>query len=1851
MYTNKAKRVLRPVGLLLVMIMITALFGGIPMPVSADPGDTYSGNSGSTSTTPYSLTNDNDPTDVIGTFCASKVTMGIGKESYVRTDAYTNAELADIADIMGVSQGALLDIVYAITEMESNYGSNGVFSRDYANKSFPTETLSRSLGYNLTQNLIWYRQYQDDPSAFEDPEVTFTNAEQNYFYNAAGTFTALDISDKYALDIEVPAGYVQGADGVYTGEANDAGLIGPFKITIDSMSAQSLIELNNYGPNKDQIPTFTVSTDRAGTASIYDAGDGMGNRITEVTYGQEFWLRGSSDVAQTLTVGSVGTIITGIEKVSMFADELAQPQFAVIYEKFEGFQVTYSFVTDGLKKEVTEFNGTDISGSYDKHIQVDNGEQALFKVDVEAPDSYGRNLFIGDSTKRNADGYLEIYTPEQVIKALTIEGAYNSWVTDKYILMNNIDMTDYFIEYDVSWPRISLMEGGIFDGNGYTIHGINDRNKNASSANGFFENVAGGSIVKNLALSGLDLIKGSNVGGIAGTISDSTIQNCIVSGNISIGSLSTATGQVVMKLAGIVAAVEGNVTIENCSVDGLNLTVYNIGTNSSAYIGGIIGGYRSSVDADVTINQCSVNNLTISRGHTHDSAAGISGDPFGTNMAACTSITNCYVSNLNILENGMPPTYACYLGSVYASGMSSMTPPISDSDFTALSYLVENYRVDGTVEIANSSYGSPSGPYGATISITDRNDSSAVWTYCPYDSWLVDSYDGSIMTPDKLLDANLNPLGASDDLIFIQMEQDDVYTFYLLTEELSPGTYLNEVRLSTGEYDYSTVIVNDDKFYIDVRKYSEEIRNPLTGSQFQIWKYDDYNSRYSGTSSLVATITPENANSRVEITEKGYYYLIESVTPTDFVADTTIYYFEFTGNDILFSNGTSGWKNSFSYEAGEKELTLVLENINQPEVPMIVSNPIRVRKQVTGSPDVSATFTFVLEGEDSGTPMPEGSTGNRKEVTVTGNGTASFGSVTYDAAGVYTYTISEKKESVYGYTYDEAIYTLVVTVAERAGSSPYTNYLYIESSNLYKDDSTVPESGSIAVFTNIYSDDVTPEIEAGKTLNGVNYTGTEFEFELFTGYGGTEVLIDTQTSVTGGTFAFDTSSIKLTETGTYTYYIREKAYSGSGYQIDTTVYRVVVTVGKSNGRLTIEDTKYYNAETDIEITTGVKFENKTVVTPQISAIKTLNGNLYEGSLFEFELLKDLNGIEPAIDTQTSVSGGTVTFDTSSIKLTEAGTHTYYIREKVYSGSGVQIDTTIYRVEVTVVNNAGVLSISSIRYYNNTTNELVTGIPTFANKSEATPEIEARKTLNGSNYDGALFRFELYTDDGVDENVIDTQGTVTVGVIKFNTSSIKFTAAGTQTYYIREMSYTGNGIQIDTTIYKVVVTAVNTGGVISIDSVKYYDLNDQEVTGGVPVFKNVTELTPEIEARKTLDGEDYNSAFYGGVLFEFELFEDYGLLETSISTQTSVTGGVISFDTSTIKLSTEGTYEYYIREKSYTGTGVVIDSTVYKVKIVVTNTSGVLAIDSVKYYDADTDIEIDEIPTFENESSVEIVVVKNWTDESNAELDPGTDLIESITVELKYKNDSGDFVSFSPKKTLVLTKADNWTGKFTNLEKYDADGNEIEYTVSEIEVKYADGITEAQKPSFDVIVGDPEDITSGQQITITNKFKGKIIIKKQDDDGKDIEGVEFTLQAAEIAGDGIWSVKSGGLTIVKETQSDGSAIFDNLPTGNYLLTETKGKEGLSLLAEPIQITIPYNGNGTNNTPDIPGIDESGGDIYYYSLTYVIRNGSLFDMPESGGGGILKLYSLGLLFLLLGAAYGLIFLRRKRVILSN
>ena len=619
----------------------------------------------------------------------------------------------------------------------------------------------------------------------------------------------------------------------------------------------------------------------------------------------------------------------------------------------------------------------------------------------------------------------------------------------------------------------------------------------------------------------------------------------------------------------------------------------------------------------------------------------------------------------------------------------------------------------------------------------------------------------------------------------------------------------------------------------------------------------------------------------------GAYAIQEESAPDGYIKDDKLY--------------------EFTIDSKEQTYTFILENKKEVKEPAIIK--LKAEKTLEGRALRDQDFSFTLKG-DGGVDQTKK---NDKD------GKVLFDAITYDTAGTYEYTISEKipaaKET--GITYDDTKYKVTVTVEEKAGK--------LGATAVYEN----IKAGEVPMFKNTYKPlPGTIQLEAKKDLSGRPLKADEFSFTL-KGDGGVD---QTKKNAKDGKVLFD--AIKYDQAGTYEYTISEVVPDAleTGMTYDTKKYEVTVKVVEKDNKL--EATATYKDVTVGEVPTFKNTYNALPGTIQLEAKKELSGRTLQADEFSFTLKGD-GGVD---QTKKNAKDGKVLFD--AITYDQAGTYEYTISEKIPAAkeTGVTYDDTKYKVTVTVEETTGKLEATAV---------YETGeVPTFKNAYKALPgsiQLEAKKELDGRSLKADEFSFNLKGDnvDQMKKNNAD-------GKILFD--QIDYDKAGTYEYTISEMipADKETGLTYDEAVYKVTVTVVEEAGKLKA-KVDYESLE----AGEIPTFKNVYKALPgsiQLEAKKELDGRSLKADE-----FSFNLKGD-----NVDQTKKNAADGKVTFDE--ITYDKAGTYEYTISEAIPTDkeTGVTYDDTKYKVTVIVKEKAGML--EAAATYE---NLEAGELPIFRN----------------------------------------------------------------------------------------------------------------------------------------------------------------------------------------------------------------------------------------------------------------------------------------------
>lgn len=230
--------------------------------------------------------------------------------------------------------------------------------------------------------------------------------------------------------------------------------------------------------------------------------------------------------------------------------------------------------------------------------------------------------------------------------------------------------------------------------------------------------------------------------------------------------------------------------------------------------------------------------------------------------------------------------------------------------------------------------------------------------------------------------------------------------------------------------------------------------------------------------------------------------------------------------------------------------------------PTPVDVTVKADKRLTGRDLNDGEFAAELKDSDGNllqtkrfARVPRDAQSDKATDVREGEGTLEFDKLTFDRAGVYTYTVTEQDGNLGGVTYDRTVHTVTVTVTEDAK----THRLVAAVS--YSDG----EGGEEGIlFRNTYRPgDVVVELAARKSLTGRGLKADEFEFELVDKDG---KVIDSARNDKDGdirfkplTYGRDNNGID--DCGEHRYVIRERNTGEKNVTYDRTEHHVTVTVG------------------------------------------------------------------------------------------------------------------------------------------------------------------------------------------------------------------------------------------------------------------------------------------------------------------------------------------------------------------------------------------------------------------------------------------------------------------------------------------------------------------------------------------------------------------------------------------------------------------------------------------------------------------------------------------------------------------
>lgn len=475
-----------------------------------------------------------------------------------------------------------------------------------------------------------------------------------------------------------------------------------------------------------------------------------------------------------------------------------------------------------------------------------------------------------------------------------------------------------------------------------------------------------------------------------------------------------------------------------------------------------------------------------------------------------------------------------------------------------------------------------------------------------------------------------------------------------------------------------------------------------------------------------------------------------------------------------------------------------------------VTDQITVTKSLTGRDLTADEFSFeLLEIIDKEVKPVE-------TVKNAADGKVTFSAIKYTEIGQHTYKLHEVKGNAGGIDYDDAVYTIVTTIADNGkGQLVATHELKdakdvksIEFKNAYTTNAT---EASLAGIKNLQVDDaLTPADITGK------FTFTVTGEEGAPMPASTSVHNDVDGKVDFGKIAFTLDDLNKAlgekpekREHTFTYTVTESG-EVAGVTNDAKLSRKVSFTVTDDGKGNLSVSRKPDGDVAFTFTNTYNVTPvETSVTDQITANKVLTGRNLMDSEFSFELVEG----DKVVATCKNDAEGKITM--GAVKYDKAGKHTYTLREANggTTSKGITYSDAEYTIETTITDNGdGTLKAEHVLKDAKTA--------TFKNTYSVTPtdadlDFDLSKAIDGREWtDGDEFGFTITAPDGAP---LPDPATVTVskhdakdGIAAIKFGKIRYTAAGTYKYEIRENAGNTVGMTYDSHVATAEVTVTEDG---------------------------------------------------------------------------------------------------------------------------------------------------------------------------------------------------------------------------------------------------------------------------------------------------------------------------------------------------------------------------------------------------------------------------------------------------------
>ena len=459
---------------------------------------------------------------------------------------------------------------------------------------------------------------------------------------------------------------------------------------------------------------------------------------------------------------------------------------------------------------------------------------------------------------------------------------------------------------------------------------------------------------------------------------------------------------------------------------------------------------------------------------------------------------------------------------------------------------------------------------------TKRNDQQGNIRFDQLSFPLVGTYVFTMSEQDTTV-PGVTTDGTVATITYVVKDVDHTGKLAVVSKTVTPTTGANGKNITfTNHYSPKNIGYSISGVKNIVNTDSATSRVPQDGEfQFQLNAVSAHDSDGNAISMNDMPMPAGSQNGTVTVTNKGSGFTFGQMVYT-MPGVYTYHVKEVAGTDKTIGYSTQEYDVTVTVADNGGMLTATADRqatdvrFDNTYTPTPVDVTVKADKHLTGRDLNDGEFAAELKDSDGNllqtkrfARVPRDAQSDKATNVREGEGTLEFDKLTFDRAGVYTYTVDEQDGNLGGVTYDRTVHTVTVTVTEDAK----THRLVAAVS--YSDG----EGGEEGIlFQNTYQpEDVKVDLAARKNLTGRGLKAHEFEFELVDGKGN---VIDTARNDKQGDIRFKPLTYGrdndgMDDCGEHRYVIRERNTGEKNVTYDRTEHHVTVTVSDNlQGNLT-----------------------------------------------------------------------------------------------------------------------------------------------------------------------------------------------------------------------------------------------------------------------------------------------------------------------------------------------------------------------------------------------------------------------------------------------------------------------------------------------------------------------------------------------------------------------------------------------------------------------------------------------------------------------------------------------------------